>query len=330
MRSLRILLCLFLPAHVFAQQLAQDRIVIAHGGAATYGAPLRAAGELGLWKKYRLNAVLVSIPDADKRVAALLDGSVQLYHGGALAPVAAFLRGAGGGADLALVAGAFNRFPWSIVTQHAIRSPADLAGKKIGIAAPGGATELAVRLALKEWSVPAETVTLVPIQGGVNRLIGLSTRALDAAVLAPPDTFTAGKSNFPVLANLGELNPAVPLDVIAARRPFLEKNRAAVKRALEAFAEAVHVLKTDGKKAAGVYLKIMGGEEEPIVAAGLYHYYAPHFSYPPRVGRAGLALAAEWAAGRAGGARPASEVGRMIDESALDELGREGFFKRLR
>src|SRR5258706_14782288 len=267
MRSLRILLCLFLPAHVFAQQLAQDRIVIAHGGAATYGAPLRAAGELGLWKKYRLNAVLVSIPDADKRVAALLDGSVQLYLGGALAPVAAFLRGAGGGADLALVAGAFNRFPWSIVTQHAIRSPADLAGKKIGIAAPGGATELAVRLALKEWSIPAGTVTLVPIQGGGNRLIGLSTRALDAAAAAPPDTFTAGKSNFPVLANLGELNPAVPLDVIAARPPVLEKNRAAVKRALEAVAEAVLVLKTYTQTTSAVYLTIIGLMAESTVSA---------------------------------------------------------------
>jgi ABC-type nitrate/sulfonate/bicarbonate transport system substrate-binding protein len=313
MRIIPLLIGLAFSSPLFAQ--APPRVVVAHG-TASYEAPVQAATELGLWKKYGVAVEAIAIPEADQRLAAIFDDTAHFYFGGATAPLRAFSSGA----DIVLLASALNRPPWSIVAQHEIVEPSGLAGKKIAVAEIGGASALAAAVALRRWGVPVESVTLVPIRGGVNRLVALATKKVDAALLAPPESFIAGKSNLPVLANLADLQPAAPLDVIAARRSFLVKNRAAAKRVLQALGAAIHILKTERAPSSKVYEKT-SAEDEPIAAAGLYFYYAPHFSLPPRIDREGLRLAAE-RAGAAGDTR------RMIDESILDELVREGFFKR--
>ncbi|HEY2987770.1 MAG TPA: ABC transporter substrate-binding protein [Candidatus Binatia bacterium] len=325
MKFVWLIFFLLLSADLLAQEKSAVKYAISRGGSAAYESPVSVIKELRLLEKYKLNGEVVSVSGSSKQIEALLDGRSHFSQTDSAAPVAAFLRGA----DLVLVAGALNKFPWSIATQSSIHEPADLIGKKIGIANFGGQQELSIWLILKEWNIPASAVHIVPSGDAVNRLVGLSTKALDAAVLAPPDTFTAAKMGLPILANLAEMKTALPLDVVATRRSLFEKNRDAVKRLLRAFVEAVHVAKTNRSKMIAVLQKQLR-EDDPIAAAGVYEYHAVQFSFPPRIDREGLRLAAQLIAEKIGPAKHLSEIDRLVDESILDEFEKEGFFKSLR
>lgn len=319
------LLFLILSLTFSSSLSAQDRYVVSYGGFSGYQIPIWVAKDLGLFEKYKISVELVMVPGSSRQMQALLGGSIHFAHTDATGPVTAFLRGA---ADLVIVAGALNRFPLSVVTQMEIRQPADLVGKKIGIVNFGGQNELSVVLALKEWNIPKEAVTIIPSGSTDTRLLALTTKAIDATVLAPPDTIKAEKLGLRILAHMSDMNAAFVLDAIVTRRSFLEKNRGNVKRFLQAYIEAVHTVKTNKEKTVTVYQKMLKQRDHEIMGQ-TFDYYAPRFSMPPRVSREGLRTTAEFITQRQGGLKPAVEVERMLDESLLEELEREGFFKRL-
>ena len=320
------LLVLWISSLIFPLSLfAQDRYVVSYGGFAGYQVPVWATKHLGLFEKYNLNAELVMIPGSARQIQALLGGSIHFTQIDATGPVTAFLRGA----DLVIVAGALNKFPFSVVAHKDIRRPADLVGKKIGIVNFGGQNELSVLLALKEWNIPKETVSIISAGGTEARLLALTTKALDATVLAPPETIKAEKLGLRILANMSDMNAAFPLDTVVTHRSVLEKKRDVVKRFLQAYIEALHTVKTSKEKTVAVYQKMLKQQDRGILEI-TYDYYAPKFSMPPRVSREGLRTTADFITQRQGGLKPAVEVERMLDESLLEELEREGFFKRLR
>jgi CRISPR/Cas system CMR-associated protein Cmr5 small subunit len=70
-----------------------------------------------------------------------------------------------------------------------------------------------------------------------------------------------------------------------------------------------------------VYQKVLKQSDRALVEK-TYDYYARQFSMPPRVSLDGLRTTAEFVAKKAN-----ADVKAMLDESLLDELEREGFFK---
>ena len=80
-------------------------------------------------------------------------------------------------------------------------------------------------LALKEWSVPKEAVTIVAAGGSALRLAALEKRALDATVLPYVYALAAARMGMKVMADIPELVPSFPDKVITMRRSFLEKER---------------------------------------------------------------------------------------------------------
>src|SRR5688572_15405919 len=101
-------------------------------------------------------------------------------------------------------------------------------------------------LALKEWNIPRQSVTLLASGPAANRLLALSSGALDATLLAPPETGEAARMGLPTLAHMTELKAAhFPMNAIATRRSFLEKNRDTIKRFLQAYAEGIHQFMTN-------------------------------------------------------------------------------------
>ena len=89
-------------------------------------------------------------------------------------------------ADLTSWAPADDAVRTAEITRHA-----DLKGKRIGIASFGGATEWGLNLGLREWNIPRDSVTVTAHGPGANRLLALSTKGVDAALLAPPETAQA-------------------------------------------------------------------------------------------------------------------------------------------
>lgn len=304
---------------------AEERYIASYAGFAGFQAPLWAANDFGLLSKYGVNTDLVMIPGSARGTQALVGGSTHFGQIDGTAIISAINQGA----DLVLVAASLNKFPFSLVTQKNIRQPKDLIGKKVGIVSFGGAHEVSMALAIKEWNLPARSVTLIASGPAANRLIALATGALDATLLAPPETGEAARMGLPTLAHMTELKAAAfPMNLIAARRSFLDKNRDVVKRFLQAYAEGTHLFMTNRERSMAMLTQRMKQKNTAVVEE-TYKYFAATFSFPPRVSHEGMRIAVDLLAQRSPEAKIDKNVARYIDESSLDELEKDGFFSKL-
>lgn len=304
---------------------AQENYLIAYGGFAGFQVPVWAAKDLGLFAKYGLNAEVVMVPGSTREIQALLGGSAHFAQVDAVTTLNAIHQGA----DLVMIAGSLNTFPFSFVTQKEIRKPQDLVGKKIGIIGFGGANELAIVLALKEWNIPRQSVTIIQSGESATRLVALSAKALDATVLSYPEISEAVRMGMNVLAHMREMKTAAfPMNVIAVRRSFLEKNRDVVKRFQQAYAEGTYQFMQSKEKGLSVYTERLK-QKNPKALEETYQYFATSFSFPTRVSHQGLRNTLELVAQRNPGAKVETNVAKFLDESTIDELEKEGFFKRL-
>jgi ABC-type nitrate/sulfonate/bicarbonate transport system substrate-binding protein len=314
------ILFLILPTSVAAQEL----YLVAYAGFAGFQAPVWAPKDLGLMAKYGFNGDVVLVPGSVRQIQALQGGSIQFAQVDAATAINAINQGA----DLVMISGSLNSFPYSFMAQKEIRKPEDLIGKKIGILAIGGATETATILALKAWNVPRQSVTIFPAGDPVARIAALSTKAIDATVLSYPDINEAVRVGMHALADMSEMKGAsFPMNVMAARRSFVEKNRDAVKRYQQAYAEGTYQFITNKDKGTAVLAQWLRSRNSKTIEE-TYQYFAKKFSFPTRVSQAGLRNTLELLAQRPG-AKIDMNINKYLDESTLDELEREGFFKRL-
>jgi len=250
--------------------VAQEKYIASYAGFAGFQAPLWAAKDYGFMAKYGVNTDLVMIPGSARGAQALLGGSIHFGQIDGTALISAINQGA------VFVASSLNRFPFSLVAQKNIRQPKDLVGKKIGIVALGGAHEVSLILALKEWNIPRQSVTLLASGPAANRLLALSSGVFDATLLAPPETGEAARMGLPTLANMNELKAAYfPMNAVATRRSFLEKNRDVIKRFLQAYSEGIHQFMTNKDKGLALLTQRMK-QKNPAVVEETYQYFHRH------------------------------------------------------
>ncbi|HEX2386183.1 MAG TPA: ABC transporter substrate-binding protein, partial [Candidatus Binatia bacterium] len=294
------------------------------GGFAGFQAPVWAAKDFGLLNKYGLNAETVMVPGSTREIQALIAGSVHFAQVDAVTTMNAINQGA----EVVMISGSLNTFPFSFVANKEIRRPEDLTGKKIGILGFGGANELAVLLALKEWNVPRQSVTIIQSGQAATRLVALTSRALDATVLAYPELGEATRLGMNILAHMRDMKTAAfPMNAIVVRRAFLEKNRDVVKRFQQAYAEGTHQLLISRDKALPMLAQRMQ-QKNPKAVEETYQYVAPSFSFPTRISHQGIRNTLEMVAQKATGGKADSSMEKYLDETTLDELDKEGFFKK--
>jgi ABC-type nitrate/sulfonate/bicarbonate transport system substrate-binding protein len=316
-----VLFALLLPANL----RAQETYLVAYAGFAGFQAPVWAPKDLGLFEKYGFRGDVVLVPGSVRQIQALQGGSIHFAQVDAATAITAINQGA----DMVMLSGSLNSFPYSFMAQKEIRKPEDLVGKKIGILAVGGATETATILALKAWNVPRQSVTIFPAGDPVGRIVALSTRAIDATVLSYPDINEAMRVGMHALVDMSEMKEAsFPMNVMVTRRTFAEKNRDLVKRFQQAYAEGTYQFMTNKERGMAVLSKRLRSKN-PKGLEETYQYFARKFSFPTRVSTAGLRNTLELLSQRSPSVKIDMNVGKYLDESTLDELEREGFFKRL-
>ncbi|HEY7715162.1 MAG TPA: ABC transporter substrate-binding protein [Candidatus Binatia bacterium] len=315
---LGLLLVMILPLRVAAQQQ-----MIGYAGFAGFQVSMWAVKDLGLLKKYGLEGETVLVPGTSRQIQALVGDSIQFAHVDAAGHVRAVMRGA----DIVMVGGSLNKFPFSLVTQKEIRKPADLIGKKIGIVGFGGANDLAVTLLLREWKIPRDKVTVLQAGGGANRLVAMSTKALDATVLSHPELGEALRMGMNELGNLNEFKTAdYPMCAVAVRRPFMAQNRNVVKRFMMAYAEATYQFINNKEKGITIFKNRLKQDNAKALQE-TYNYFAPQFSFPTRVSENGMQNTLELIATE--NPKLDTNVGKYVDESIMNELEKEGFFKQI-
>ncbi len=318
-------LLLFLLALFPAQSSAQDTHLVAYAGFGGFQAPIWAPKDLGLFDKYGFKGDVILVPGSVRQIQALQGGSIDFAQVDAATAVNAINQGA----DMVMIGGSLNSFPYSFMAQKEIRKPEDLVGKKIGILAVGGATETATILALRAWNVPRSSVTIFPAGDSMARIVAMSAKAIDATVLTYPDINEAIRVGMHALAEMSEMKEAsFPMNVVVVRRSFANKNRATVRRFQQAYADGTYQFMTNKERAVAILSRRLRFKN-PQAIDETYQYFARKFSFPTRVSPSGLRNILELLSQRAPTAKIDMNLSRYLDEGTLDELDHEGFFKRL-
>jgi len=131
------------------------------------------------------------------------------------------------------------------------------------------------------------------------------------------------------LAKMNEVKgTSFPMNVMVARRSFVEKNRETVKRFQQAHAEGVYQFMNNKERGLAVLSKWLRFKN-PKAIEETYQYFAKSFAFPTRVSHEGLRNTLEIIAQRTPSSKVDMTISKYLDESTLDELEREGFFKRL-
>lgn len=302
---------------------AADRVAADFGGLSGFQSASWVAKDVKIFEKYGLDVDLVMITGGARSMAALLGGSTQFGTGSGTAPLLADARGS----DVTIVAASYNKFPYAVVVKPDIQSPKNLRGRRIGILNFGGSNDIALQLALKEWGIKQQEVSVVVGGDAPTRLLSLTVGRLDATILSPPHLTKAVHAGYRILADMGEMRANFSQSTVYARRAYLRENRDVAKRFLKAYSEAVYVIKTDRKRAVGIFAKRMR-LDDPEVLRATYDYFAPRFSFPPRVNMVGIKDSLDFYGEKNPEVRN-RQPQEFVDQTLLDELEREGFFKGL-
>ena len=313
-----------IPTNVFA---LERHIHAGAGGSSPQELPLLVAKDLGIFEKYGLDVDLVVIGGGSRLMQALIGRSLDSANVAAMAPIRANLSGAN-----VVVTGAFlNKNLYKFVTRKEIRKPADLRGKKVGVVNFGGANEFSVLMALNSWGLPPDSVKIVPAGDSMTRLAALEVAGgLDGTVVPYSNAVMAAQRGLNILGDLAEIVKEFPDRTFIAERSFIETKRDNAKRFFQAVSEGIYRLKTQPQLKERI-VAIIGKRLrlDAKSAEEAYDGYHSVFSFPPRVGRRGLQDVLDIIQREPGRSKVESDLGRFVDESVMDGLEKEGFFKRL-
>jgi ABC-type nitrate/sulfonate/bicarbonate transport system substrate-binding protein len=304
---------------------AQQRLLYSSPSPGTVRLPDYVAKDFGLFDQYGLNVELIMIVGGSRGMQALIGGSTQFASMAAMAPVSVMLAGG----DVVIVGGVVNKNLFKIASQKHIRNPSDLKGKRIGVFNFGGSHEFGVLMALNEWNIPRQSVTLIPGGGREALFAGLETGHFDAIILGNDTAALASKRGFNILADVGEIVPEFPDRLVIVRRSYLEKDRGAVKRFFQALSEATWLISNGHEKQRVVAALARHMKTDQARAEENYSIYQRAFSLPPRVRQKGMQAVMEIMQQQSGKPKADFDFNRFVDNSVIDELEKEGFFERI-
>ena len=137
------------PPYAFKPDNAQS-VRMSYTGTPGFTTPFWVTYEAGVLKKQGLRGEIIMVSGGALNLQALIAGEVDFVNAAGPALINAVLKGA----DLTIIASAFNFLPYGLVVGKDIRSPGDLKGKRVTLSGFGGLEEFAIRLALDklEWT----------------------------------------------------------------------------------------------------------------------------------------------------------------------------------
>ncbi len=200
------------------------------------------AQEAGIFDKHGLDVQLTYLNGGPAGVASLVSGEVDLLVAGA----SSVIRGAIQGSDVVMIAGTKPQLVGAIMGRPDIRTPAELRGKRIGVATRASNSELVARVGLQRNGIdPDEDITYLAVGSGGPRLAAMKEGTIDACGCIPPDNLAAEEAGFHTIVDVTSLNYKYLATGVASTRRKVQERPEVYRRFLEAFAEGVHRYKTD-------------------------------------------------------------------------------------
>ena len=281
------------------------------------------AHEEGLFRKNGLEVELLHIPSSSRIIQTMLAGEIAISYVDGRNSIQSNLTGS----DVVMIAGVTNRFSFSMMARPEFKRMSDLKGKRIGVTRIGSSTHTAALYALNQAGLKPGDYEVLPLAEVPNILVALLAGRIDAGPLSSPTLIRGRKAGMVELAALSKDGPEYVSVAVAAMRAYIRANEEIVRRFMRAYAEAVHLFKTNKPIALKVlqkYTRI----SDPETLGETHNEYLSYLESIPYVSRKGTeAILAELAASepKARQAKPED----FVDMRFVAELEKEGFFKRL-
>jgi NitT/TauT family transport system substrate-binding protein len=254
-----------------------DKVHISHSAISGSQAILWVTRDAGLFKKHDLDPQIVFVSGGPPNIAALVSGDLDFTVFAGPASVAANLEGA----DTVVLMSFINTMEHTFITRPDIKKPADLKGKRFGVARPGAADDYGVRVALKKWGLEADKeVAFLGVGSQPSRLAALQSGRVDAVLLQPPFTVKARQEGLNELAFLSDLGLDYLGTCLAATRQTIQRKENITRRFIRAFMEGVVFYKTQKEASIQSISKFTKLKDRPALEEA-YNTYATKFM--PRI-----------------------------------------------
>jgi len=304
---------------------AQERFNMSHSALTGSQAILFVTRDAGIFRKYNLEPQIIYITGAPPNIAALVAGSVDFVIFAGPAAITANLAGA----NTAILMSFVNTMEHSVYADRAIKTPADLKGRTVGVSRPGSSDDYGARVAVRKWGLePDRDVSFVSIGGPPDRFAALQTGRVQAVLIQPPLTVRARKAGFNELASLADLGLDYLGTSLVTSRSVIDKKRDLVRRVVTAFAEGIHFYKTNQQASLHSIAKLMKIDDAEAIEES-YNAYAVKFMarvpYPDPKGIEIILKDIEKTNPKAKGADPRS----FLEPRFLKELEDSGYIAKL-
>lgn len=231
------------------------------------------AKDAGILKKHNIDLEVILITGGPVAMQALLAKSLDIVTTSATV----FLHGFVEGADVKIVGGVNNRFPYTFFTRPNITTPAQLKGKTLGITRYGSTDELATRMALEQFGLSAKTdVKFIQGGGSAGRINALQAGSIDGTSLISGVSHVARKVGMNPMLDFADKEIDYQMTGVVVRGDYLKSNADALRRFLRAYVESIRYYKTNRADAIKETMKAIRTDDR-LLAEADYNFRARAF-----------------------------------------------------
>lgn len=300
----------------------EKRVRLAYAGWGIGTAVAYVGVDSGLFKKYQVDVEEIFIQDAlTGGIQSLTGVDFVLGFGDPLAIFQPIIKGA----DIVFVGSHVSMEQYGLGVSSNVSAVRDLKGKKIGVSALGGRSDLVARVILRRAGLdPVKDVEIVAAGVSPQRVLALSQGLIQGAPLSPDVASQAKKLGIRILE---VKDVPVITALLMTTRSFIKREEEAARRFVKAYVAAIHYYLTHRAESVAIMKKYVN-VKDPGALEAMYEAFAAQLRpVPAPNGEAIQALvdAVSVADQRAKTLKPQE----LFDLHFLEELKAAGFINDL-
>jgi ABC-type nitrate/sulfonate/bicarbonate transport system substrate-binding protein len=311
----------FLSTLIVLPAKAQPVLHMGFSGGGVGSDLLKVIQRADLWRKHGVDVRPIYLTSGSLMAQTLSAGDISL----AGFDVTAMLNLGVSGSDIKVISVMINRLEPYFVVRNAIHVPADLKGKNIAISRYGSGSDIITRVIVRYWKLdPDKDVRILQSGNTPTRIAALTAGHVDGAIVSSTQVQKVVASGCcRVLADLAELPLEYANYGVVVSGSLLKKQRADVRRFLEALTEGIHVFKTKPEIAKAVLRESI---DDPGVVGTVYERLVKAMNPYPIPETKGIQTVLDsLLTPKARGARAET----FMDTSLMEEIKKSGFIDRL-
>jgi NitT/TauT family transport system substrate-binding protein len=237
-RACAFLLLFCFPAANVNAAAPSNQLLITFGSLSERETVLFVAQDYGIFAKHGLDVRPVHVRNGAVALSALASGEAQFYMGAATGST---LGAIANGMDAVFVTSLIHKLEGTFVVSPAIKTPAELKGKNIGVTSIGGGVWMRSMLAFEHWGLePQRDKINLRVVGDESLLAqAMPNKVIDGAYFNYTFASVLERQGFRVLADLAKLNIPYQNTALLAQRKYLNSAPEITERLLRAMSDSV-------------------------------------------------------------------------------------------